>query len=353
MPLLLHVDYLYALHGVDFLLPFSNNKWKCLERLVYRNSNTEDKLLICFLTGEKVVILVCDNASLLTKEDETTARQTIDHIINKQGKGLVVCLTKGKLSVDYDVLVQLLTSPQQLNLSTDYQKTISDATGSAAKSLSTHSGQSKSDPLKKGQSEWDPGREPDTQQPTPQAAATVLQSVQYHPPALNVTGEHVLLRSLLFEGRISYLPGHLQLRDPTFTVPDYINKILFQQYHDTLETGVIIVRGIDGRLRPSVNPKLIEVSKSMYEGIEIANNETLMLKTRILYGQVSFQESDVHFRHGTWQIPQSMVDNLKKEYWATPSGDLYIISDGGEVLRVVVKVGKVMQVRSFFKKHGL
>ena len=57
--------------------------------------------------------------------------------------------------------------------------------------------------------------------------------------------------------------------------------------------------------------KLVEVSKSRYDGIKIADNDTLMLKTRIRYGQVSFQESDVHFRQGTWQIPQYIVENLK------------------------------------------
>ena len=45
-----------------------------------------------------------------------------------------------------------------------------------------------------------------------------------------------------------------------------------------------------------------------------------------------------------------MVDNLKNEYWATPSGDLHIISDGREQLRMVIKVGTISQARSALNK---
>ena len=115
-------------------------------------------------------------------------------------------------------------------------------------------------------------------------------------------------------------------------------------------TGVTIVQGIDGKLRWSVDPKLIEISRSRHEGIEIADNETLLLKTRICYGQISFQESDVHFRHGNWQLPQYIVESLKGEHRATPSGLLYIISDNRENLRCAVKVGTISRARTFLNK---
>jgi len=87
--------------------------------------------------------------------------------------------------------------------------------------------------------------------------------------------------------------------------------------------------------------------------MQIADKETLMLKTRIVYGQVSIQESDVHYRHGTWQIPQYIVENLKEKYWATPSGDLYIISDDRANLRQVIKVGTISRARSAVNKRGI
>jgi len=205
------------------------------------------------------------------------------------------------------------------------------------------------DPSKKGQ-KFEYQR---PQEASAQTRQSNTATQPYNPPAVNVSGEPVLLRSLVRYGRISYQVEDLQLWEPTFTLPDCIDKILIQRYHDTPVTGVTIVQCIDGTLRWSVNPKLIEVSRSRYEGIEIADNETLMLKTRICYGKVSFQESDVHFRHGTWQIPQYIVESLKEKYRATPSGDLYIISDDREQLRVVVKIGAVNRARSALNKMGL
>jgi len=184
------------------------------------------------------------------------------------------------------------------------------------------------------------------QRPTPQAATATQ---PYHPPAVHDSGEPVLLRSLLRYGRISDHLKDRQLWDPTFTVPDQLHQILFQQYRDTPVTGVTIVRGIDGALRYTIDPQLIEVSRSRYDGMQIADNETLMLKTRIVYGEVSLQEKDVHFKHGTWQIPGHIVENLNEKYCSTPSGDLYIISDGREQLRVVVKIGAVNRAKWYLK----
>ena len=218
--------------------------------------------------------------------------------------------------------------------------------------LSIYSGQPLSDPFQRNCSDWEEGQGWNAKSKKKPAAQATTTIESYRHPAVSLEGKPVLLRSLLHFGKISYQLEDLQLWDPTFTVPDYIDKILIEQYHDTPKTGVTIVRGIDGALRPSVNPKLIEVSKAMYDGIEIAGNEMLMLKTRILYGQVSFQENDVDFRRGTWQIPQYMVENLKEKYWSTPSGDLVIISDDREQLRMVVKVGAISRVRSAANKRG-
>ena len=161
-----------------------------------------------------------------------------------------------------------------------------------------------------------------------------------------------MLRTSLRYGRISYEPEDLQLWDPTFTVPDHINKNLFQQSHNTPVTGVTIVQGIDGTFRSSVDPKLIEISRSRYEGIEIADNETLMLKTHIRNGMVSFQERDIRFRYGKWQIPHYIDVSLKEEYCSTPRGELCIISDEGQNLRCIVNIRNIDGIRTFLTKRG-
>jgi len=298
--------------------------------------------------------LICDNFSL-PPEDEKIATKAIEEKVIRREKGLIVWLKKGELSLGRGDLVKYLTSPTpQQNIQTNNLRTSQEnnscAPGSGADTYSPSSDQSQSYPLESNPPDWKQGHWNNVlnmEQPTPQASTATR---SYHPLAVNVNEEPVFLRSLLRYGRISYQVEDLQIRDPTFTVPDYIDKILFQQYHDTPVTGVTIERSIQGTLQWPVDPQLIKVSKSRYKGINIADNETLMLKTRVRYGKVSFQESDVHFRHGTWQIPQNMIDSLKKEYWATPSGDLYIISDGREQLRMVVNVRNFSQARSALNK---
>ena len=303
--------------------------------------------------------MICDNCSLPPK-DESIVSQTIVDIVALRGKGHIAWLKNGGLSVDPDVLVQILTSPAPQILTSPASQPIpqpipqpsqpipqtslsrgtryhegNDAPGSAAELFSSSSGQSQSDPFERNRSDW-------------QATTTIQPG---DPPATCSTGEPVLLRSLLHYGIISYDEEHLQLRDPAFTVPDHIKQDLYELYNDTPETGVLIVRDFDGKPEWSIDPKLIEISKSRYgKGIQMDYNETLLLKTRIFYGQVSFQESDVHYRFNNWQIPQNIIDSLRREYWATPSGQLYIISDGRENVRWVVNIGIASRARTFLNK---
>ena len=160
---------------------------------------------------------------------------------------------------------------------------------------------------------------------------------QEHRPSTS-SGDRVLLRSLLRYGTISYCLGDLQIWDPQFLVPEYITRSLSQRYCTTPVTGVIIVRDHKGRVQWSTDSKYVEFSRSRNKGIQIALNETLMLKTRIRYGLVSFQESDIHFMHGNLKIPQPVIDRLEEEYCFTPCGILYIISDQKGNLRYAVKL---------------
>ena len=299
---------------------------------------------------EKVIILVCHNCSLPPEDKEIVSR-TIEEIAVRTGKVHYAWLKNGRLSVEPDVFVTYLIStprtPQpshQTNPLRASQEKNRDARDSAVESFSTSSGQTQSDSLQRNPPDLEQGQ----QQPTQQAPMTTQ---PYHPIATNVTGEPVLLRSLLFKGIISYQLEHLQLWDPTFMVPGYLNQELLQRFHNTSVTGVTIVQGLDGNLQWSVDPKLVEISRSRYEGIQVADNEILLLKTHILYGQVSFRENDVHFRYGTWQIPPNIVESLNKEYRLTPLGELYIISDHREKIRLVVKVDPLNRVRSAVNKR--
>ena len=281
-------------------------------------------------------------------KDEEIVSRTIEDIITRRGKGFIAWLKMGTLSVEPDALVKCLTStsptsqpnPQRNSWRASQEKN-RDAPGSVAELFSTSSGQSQSGPLQRNPSDWG----------HMQQAPTTIQPLMNPYPATLITWEPVLLRSILRFGRISFERRDLQLWDPAFIVPDFINTDLIQRYQDTPEIGVRIVQGTDGQLQWSVDPKLIEVSKSRYKGIEITANETLLLKTRIREGVVSFEENDVDFRYGRFRIPQEIINKLKEEYCATHCGVLYIISDGKGNLRTMVKIEKLNRLLTFVKKH--
>ena len=270
--------------------------------------------------------------SFKSEDDETFVGQTIERVFKERGNGFIAWLKNGRLSIDPDVLVQFLVPTSvtsQPNSEPHFQETNIRAPVSAA----GYSYPPQHD--KRNPPEWDV---PIIQQP-------VTQVKPWYPPP--VTGEPVMLRTLLRYGMISLSLEDIQLWDPAFKVPDHIIESLFYQYRNTPETGVKIVLGKNGVLQWSVDPKLVEISRSRNEGIQIAHNETLMLKTRIRNGQVSFEEGDVHFRHGNWQIPQDIIDSLKED-----CGVLYIISNEKGSLRSIVKKGKNDRKPTSAKKRG-
>ena len=87
-----------------------------------------------------MIILICDTCSLPPK-DEAVVNETIERIINKTGKGFAAWLKHGRLAVDPDVLVQVLSStssaPQpnpQRTVSRDFQESTRVVPVSAADS---------------------------------------------------------------------------------------------------------------------------------------------------------------------------------------------------------------------------
>ena len=74
-----------------------------------------------------------------------------------------------------------------------------------------------------------------------------------------------------------------------------------------------------------------------YGGSQLNVNETLMLKTRIRYGKVSFKPEDVKFTYPDWVIPQHLVESLEREQFETHHGELFVFSDERESLKYIVR----------------
>ena len=270
-------------------------------------------LSLIFFTVEKVIILLYDTCS---QRDEAIVNETIGRIINKTGKGLKAWrLKNGKLNVPPKDLVQFLTSTvAQQNPQRDFQTSADVASGSVAYSCDTN---------------LDPSRVDHTRPPLERDVT----SRPWSPP-VNTGRESVMLKTQLRKGRISYQAGDVQIWWPRFEVPDHIIQSLWEKHCHTPEAVVKIIF-INGDLQWSVDSKSKESPED--KGIHLAANETVMLHTRVRYGQVSSGKGDLEFIYRDWKVPQYIIQILQRDYKSTRNRELYIISDEQGNLRHITK----------------
>ena len=85
--------------------------------------------------------------------------------------------------------------------------------------------------------------------------------------------------------------------------------------------------------------KVISVGNDLFvytgdQGIEMADNELLLLKTRVRKGVISFHEDDVKFRYSGWKVPEYILEDLKRN---ASTGRLFIVSDQKGNLRCIIQ----------------
>ena len=146
----------------------------------------------------------------------------------------------------------------------------------------------------------------------------------------------VLLRGFASYGKVPDQIGNLQIWDPEFKVPDDIQERLLKKLRNTPLIGVIVVKHSDGEIECYTDPNLKELS--LDGEIQLAADEQLILKTRVRNEEVSFEDVAVQFKYGNACIPQHIIDGFRAKD-KKPNGDLYIISNGSEHFRCVVKSG--------------
>ena len=157
----------------------------------------------------------------------------------------------------------------------------------------------------------------------------LLQGTASVPPTIttermNRNKEPIMLKGKLRHGKISYEEGDIIIHRPGFEVPDYINKSLVEHYGLTAEAVVEIVSDPkkEDVLHWSVDPRCSKLPSG--EGKQIASNETLMLKTRVRFGKVSFEKNDLEYLHPGWKIPSFITESLKRQ---ASNGELSVFSD--------------------------
>ena len=299
--------------------------------------------LCIFSTAERVIMLVSDRPALPPSDKEIVHR-IIEGVLRE--KGFIAWLESGILTMDPDVLAQLLSQSsitaqikQQRSLPEDFQGPTNVSSVSCTESRQCYADQSRG--IHTVQlSAWKTRHELEKQiMQQPQRVPTIQHS---HPPAtttkLKSTGAPALVKSKLRYGKISRQPGDVKIWRPGFDVPEHIAQNLMENYRNISEAGVKIVSDSkDKSVRWSV----------WGEGADIATNEVVMLQSRVRHGDVSLEKGDLFFLYPGWKIPQYIIESIKRDHRKTRRGELYIISDERGNLRYKVDITLMDKAASF------
>ena len=148
----------------------------------------------------------------------------------------------------------------------------------------------------------------------------------------------VLLKSRLKFGKLT---NDVEIHYPGFRVPPSIQRGMYEAYRSISE-AVVEVRS-DGRGGYTWSPY---TKKSL---VQLGQNETVMLKTRLFYGRISLEKGKLEFIYPGWTTPTYLIEDLMKKYYWCPDQELYIISnEKAELRELVFKEGYFESIKRFF-----
>ena len=321
--------------------------------------------------------MICSLGALLSLKDEAIFTEKVEGIFQDAGKAIIVWMRRGSFAVEPNVLAQMIMAPgspferrKPWTSSMDdfsrprYTTQYPDPDGPDRQK---QTGRSNS---RFPQHETCYGPDVRRKDRTLQQSQGFVQSQITSPPAVtrftvhfNSKGELILLKTRLRHGTISYEPNDVDVPlYPGFIVPSHIQRSLFKEHYHTCEAVVEIVQDLkSSKVRWSVDPKSKgffskknkeahpQGSRGHQEAIFNATNETVMLETRVRYGEVSKKKNDLEFIYPGWHPPQYLVESLKHEYHTTPDAKLVVISDVERNLRFIVETDIIDKAMNFLK----
>ena len=322
------------------------------------------------VAAEKVVIVVCADCHF---SQENEVQLFIEGLVDKRGKGFIVWLKGGALSVDPDTLAHILipgqiptrvppicakmrnvsavaasasaTSTRPVNV---HERqgcppffAVADLVGSrvgrdvslhdilvhqekhpTSNSTSTDSYELLDDAINPSVQVILAAQEPVS---TPsfkttrhacsvEKTKTILDWKKLQPYWIRHTDE---ANEILNMKQRSFLPGQFRRSEPR--IPDEVKQDLLKRFGMTSEVEVKIVS----------NPSGLQwfVKENSREAKETAETESLMLKTRVRHGQVSMEEGDLLFKYPNWIVPECILQKIERDHRNTPNGELNVISD--------------------------
>ena len=294
------------------------------------------------ISVEKVIVMICAPCDLPSPSDEVIVAEAAGSILKSTGKGFVVWVKDNQIAVEPDNLLQMIAGQTSSIVNTQPQMSypgLRTKVAHAAAGVPTDmpyvqkprgghmwsrpQQQTLHDPMLHGQNVHE------SQQPMPRQPTGTSCSTESVPRKRGF----VMLKTGLFKGRISFDQGHVEIFYPGFTVPDYIRQSLYENYSNTPQAVVQIKSDKSGQLWWIVDEK-------GKQSVNLAKNETVVLKTCVRFGQISMQDDDLEFLYPQWKAPNFIVERLKLEYWATPVVELYVISDEKGNVREKVEIGR-------------
>ena len=280
-------------------------------------------VLLLFSIAIKVIFCVCGSLSL-NKEDEEIIHQTIHRTFEEEGKGFIAWLKNGRLTVDTDVLVQLLNPA--LTMSFVMPPSRRPRGGDQGLTfVPLHSFDQRLHVEQPPERKLGYGWETENLKPVSLSAATP----SYNAEQNRVIGK-LVLKSKLRYGHISFDSADVEFLGQEFwEIPGDLAKSLLKTFKHVDEKQVKIMS------IPSHNQQLVYVGD---QGIEMADNDLLLLKTRVRNGLVSFHEDDIEARYpADWRVPGYILKELKRK---GSNGKLFIISDEKGNLKSCIKSEK-------------
>ena len=276
-----------------------------------------------------MVILVCGSLCL-PKKDEEIIHQTIHRTFEETGKGFIAWLKNGRLTMDHDVLAKFLNPALARSFEMPPSSPGGVAQGQSNVPLHYSDRRRHSEQLTVRSPEYGGENENLPQQRVFFPDAT---------PAYN-TEQNRLIGKLVLKGKLRY--GNISLNQADIKqfreIPEDIVQHLRQTGKHIAESEfkIMFVPNHDQHVIFFCDPE-----------IEMADNDLLLLKTRVINGLVSLHEDNVEARYpADWQVPVFILEDLKKK---NSNGKLFIISDEKGNLKCHIKSekkGRVAETRS-------
>ena len=261
-----------------------------------------------YISVEKVILVICSSGAMLSLKDEAISTEKVGGIFQDTNKGIMVWMRHGSLAVEPDVLAQMIMAPgsplERPKPRMSYQDDF------ARPRYTTQS--------------FDPDRT-DRQEQTGRRNSELPM--------------------------YDYGSNYARWKDPTLLQSQgLVPSHPFENYMHTSEAVEEIVQDPkSNKERWSVDPKSRR-SAEHQEVISNSANKTLMLETRVRYGDVSMKKNDLKFTYPDWYIPRYLIESLKHKYHSTPDAKLYVISDLDGNLRSIVETDIKDEAMNFLKK---